>query len=124
LAKERRRRQAFCEEGRRVRVFPNFVALSQWGNSIFGIMSRLSEDSGDPAVRSSFQTTMSGNFDNASGAPFTPLELLVMELYRVISPIGVSIAAVKNARTSAYGASPQQRFGLPVERHSYISTPH
>ena len=30
--------------------FHNFVALSQWGNSIFGIMSRLSEDGGDPAV--------------------------------------------------------------------------
>jgi len=29
--------------------FHNFVALSQWGNSIFGIMSRLSEDGGDPA---------------------------------------------------------------------------
>src|ERR1700739_1397848 len=26
--------------------FHNFVALSQWGNSIFGIMSRLSEDGG------------------------------------------------------------------------------
>jgi hypothetical protein len=67
---------------------------------------------------------MSGNFDNASGAPFTPLELLVMELFRVISPNGGSISAIKDARTSAYGASPQQRFGLPVERHSYISTPH
>jgi len=37
--------------------FHNFVALSQWGNSIFGIMTRLSEDGGDPAVRASFQTT-------------------------------------------------------------------
>jgi hypothetical protein len=43
--------------------FHNFVALSQWGNTIFGIMSRLSEDGGDPAVRASFQKTMSGNFD-------------------------------------------------------------
>src|SRR6476620_12549110 len=42
--------------------FHNFVALSQWGNTIFGIMSRLSEDGGDPAVRASFQKTMSGNF--------------------------------------------------------------
>jgi hypothetical protein len=40
--------------------FHNFVALSQWGDSIFGIMSRLSEDGGDPAVRTSFQKTMSG----------------------------------------------------------------
>jgi hypothetical protein len=104
--------------------FHNFVALSQWGNSIFGIMSRLSEDGGDPAVRTSFQKTMSGNFDNANGAPYSPLELLVMELFRVISPNGGSISAIKDARTSAYGASPQQKFGIPLERHSYISTPH
>jgi cytochrome P450 len=104
--------------------FHNFVALSQWGNTIFGIMSRLAEDGGDPAVRASFQKTMSGNFDNASGAPFPPLELFVMELFRVISPNGGSISAIHDARTTAYGASPQQRFGLPLERHSYISTPH
>jgi hypothetical protein len=104
--------------------FHNFVALSQWGNSIFGIMSRLSEDGGDPAVRASFQKTMSGNFDNPNGAPYSPLELLVMELFRVISPNGGSISAIKDARTSAYGASPQEKFGVPLERHSYISTPH
>jgi hypothetical protein len=104
--------------------FHNFVALSQWGNSIFGIMSRLSEDGGDPGVRASFQKTMSGNFDNPNGAPYSPLELLVMELFRVISPNGGSISAIKDARTSAYGASPQEKFGVPLERHSYISTPH
>jgi len=104
--------------------FHNFVALSQWGNSIFGIMSRLSEDGGDPAVRASFQKTMSGNFDNANGAPFSPIELFVMELFRVISPNGGSISAIQDARTSAHGASPQERFGFPMERHSYISTPH
>jgi len=104
--------------------FHNFVALSQWGNSIFGIMSRLSEDGGDPAIRASFQKTMSGDFDNAKGAPFSPLELFVMELFRVISPNGGSISAIEDARTSAYGASPQQRFGVSLERHSYVSTPH
>ena len=30
--------------------FHNFVALSQWGNTIFGIMSRLSEDGGDAGI--------------------------------------------------------------------------
>jgi hypothetical protein len=103
--------------------FHNFVALSQWGNTIFGIMSRLSEDGGDPAVRSSFQRTMSAEFDNAAGAPFTPLELFAMELFRVISPNGGSISAIHDARASAYGPSPQQRFGS-LQRHSYISTPH
>ena len=104
--------------------FHNFVAFSQWGNTIFGIMSRLSEDGGDPAVRSAFQKTMSADFDNASGAPFTPLELFVMELFRVISPNGGSISSIHDARASAYGASPQQKFGFPFQRHSYISTPH
>jgi cytochrome P450 len=104
--------------------FHNFVALSQWGNTIFGIMSRLSEDGGDPDVRDAFRKTMSGDYDNAHGAPYTPLELFVMELFRTISPNGGSISAIKDARTSAYGASPHERFGLPFERHSYISTPH
>ena len=49
--------------------FHNFVALSQWGNSIFGIMTRLNQNGGDQAVRAAFQKTMSGDFDNASGAP-------------------------------------------------------
>jgi hypothetical protein len=104
--------------------FHNFVALSQWGNSIFGVMSRLSEDGGDPAVKASFAKTMSGKFDDAGGAPYSPLELFVMELFRVISPNGGSISAIEDARTSAYGASPQERFGVALERHSYISTPH
>lgn len=104
--------------------FHNFVALSQWGNSMFGIMSRLSEDGGDPVVRASFVEAMNGVFNSADAVAFSPLELFVMELFRVISPNGGSISAIKDARKSAYGASPQARFGVPLERHSYISTPH
>jgi hypothetical protein len=104
--------------------FHNFVALSQWGNTIFGIMSRLSQDGGDPAVRAAFDKTMRGDYDNANGQPYTPLELFVMELFRTISPNGGSISAIEDARTSAYGSSPFQKFGLPFERHSFISTPH
>src|SRR6516164_5287854 len=48
-------------------VFHNFVALSQWGNTIFGVMSRLTEYGGDADVRASFIKTMSGDYDNASG---------------------------------------------------------
>jgi hypothetical protein len=104
--------------------FHNFVAFSQWGNTIFGIMSRLSEDGGDPEVRAAFRKTMSGDYDNANGAPYTPLALLVMELFRTISPNSGSISAIQDARATAYGASPHQRFGLPYERAAYISTPH
>jgi hypothetical protein len=105
--------------------FHNFVALSQWGNSIFGVMSRLDQAGGDPAVRAAVQKTMSGDFDNANGAPYTPLERLVMELFRVISPNGGSISAITDARAgSFYGGSPFAQFGVPYERHSYMNTPH
>ncbi len=105
--------------------FHNFVALSQWGNSIFGIMTRLNQNGGDQAVRAAFQKTMSGDFDNANGAPYTPLELLVMELFRTISPNGGSISAITDTRASSfYGGSPFAQFGVPYERHSYMNTPH
>jgi hypothetical protein len=105
--------------------FHNFVAFSQWGNSIFGVMSRLRQDGGDPSVRAAFQKTMSGDFDNANGAPFTPLELLVMELFRTISPNGGSFSATTDARASSfYGGSPFAEFGVPYEWRSYVITPH
>lgn len=50
----------FSEKDIVFEVFHNFVALSQWGNTIFGIMSRLAEDSGDPKVRAAFSKTMTG----------------------------------------------------------------
>ncbi len=104
--------------------FHNFVALSQWGNSIFGVMSRLNEGGGDPSVRAAFQKTMSGDFDNAHGSPYTPLELLVMELFRTISPNGGSVSAIKDARASFFGGSPFAQFGVPYERHAFMNTPH
>jgi hypothetical protein len=105
-------------------VLPQFVAFSQWGNTIFGIMSRLSKDSGDPEVRASFTKTMSGDYDHATGSPYTPLELFVMELFRTISPNSGSISAVEDARRSAYGESPFAALGSRFERHTYIATPH
>ena len=88
-------------------------------------MTRLNENGGDQAVRAAFQKTMSGDFDNANGAPYTPLELLVMELFRVISPNGGSISAITDTRASSfYGGSPFAQFGVPYERHSYMNTPH
>ena len=53
-----------------------------------------------------------------------PLELLVMELFRTISPNGGSISAVEDARRSAYGESPFAALGSRYERHGYIATPH
>lgn len=95
--------------------FHNFVAFSQWGNSIFGIMTRLGERGGDPAVRAAFEATMSGAFDNANGAPYTPLELLVMELFRTISPNGGSFSAITDTRASSfYGGSPLPSLECPT----------
>jgi cytochrome P450 len=105
--------------------FHNFVAFSQWGNSIFGIMSRLSENSGDAEIRASFQKTMSGDYDNANGAPYTPLELFVMELFRVISPNGGSLSSFDDAHEQTFfGESPHTQLGLTFARGNYISTPH
>ena len=94
--------------------FHNFVALSQWGNTIFGIMSRLSRYGGDADVRASFIKTMSGDPTTRSGAPFTPLELFVMELFRTISPNGGSISAVEDARRVVLTAHLRTRRWTPA----------
>jgi cytochrome P450 len=93
-------------------VFHNFVALSQWGNTMYNIMLKLANDTGDPAARAWFKKTMEGNPDDGQGEAFTPLERFVMELFRVITPNGGSISALQETRTP------------PFERHGYIVTPH
>jgi hypothetical protein len=67
---------------------------------------------------------MSGDYDHSTGASYTPLEVLVMELFRTISPNAGSISAVEDARRSAYGESPYEEMGSRYERHGYIVTPH
>ncbi len=93
-------------------VFHNFVALSQWGNSLYNMMLRLATDTGDPDARAWFKKTMEGDPDNAAGNAFTPLERLVMELFRTINPNGGSISALAETRAP------------PFERHGYVVTPH
>ena len=68
LAQERRERGAFGRKDIVFEVFHNFVALSQWGNTIFGIMSRLSKHGGDAEVQASFMKTMSGDYDHTQTA--------------------------------------------------------
>ena len=93
-------------------VFHNFVALSQWGNTMYNIMLKLAKDTGDPDTRAWFQKTMEGTPDDAGGKPFTPLERFVMELFRTITPNGGSISALEEVRTP------------PYQRHGYLVTPH
>ncbi|HWW47514.1 MAG TPA: hypothetical protein VNZ94_06705 [Xanthobacteraceae bacterium] len=92
--------------------FHNFVAFSQWGNTIYNIMLKLSRNAGDPDVRASFKKTMESNFDQPDGNAFTPLERFVMELFRTISPNGGSISAMEETRTP------------PFQRNGYVVSPH
>jgi hypothetical protein len=103
--------------------FHNFVALSQWGITLYEIMSRLRKDGGDPDVRASFVKTMTHDYDQANNTPYTPLELFVMELFRTIASNAGSISTIEDSRRSVYGGSPFQMLGFPYERHSYIVTP-
>jgi cytochrome P450 len=92
--------------------FHNFVAFSQWGNTLYNVMLKLSKNSGDPDAQAWFKKTMDGNPDDARGEAFTPLERFVMELFRTISPNSGSISALEEVREP------------PYSRHGYIVTPH
>jgi cytochrome P450 len=92
--------------------FHNFVAFSQWGNTMYNIMLKLGKNTGDPDARAWFKRTMESSFDQKDGNAFTPLERFVMELFRTITPNGGSISALEEVRT------PQ------VARHGYIISPH
>ena len=95
--------------------FHNFLALSQWGNTIYKIISKLCSDSatGDPVVKNWFKEIMSkGNYDELDGS-FTPLDRFVMELFRVISPNSGSISTIKEIPLIEL-----------LKIHSYSITPH
>lgn len=92
--------------------FHNFVALSQWGNTIYNFMSKLSKDTGDANVRAWFEKTMVSDRDEANDSLFTPLDQFVMELFRTISPNTGSISAVEEVRKPQY------------DRYGYVITPH
>jgi cytochrome P450 len=77
--------------------FHNFLAFSQWGNTLYNTMARLEAGYGDPGVRSWFARTMTGTPDEADGA-FTPLDRFVMELFRTISPNAGSLSTVDMER--------------------------
>jgi cytochrome P450 len=94
--------------------FHNFVALSQWGNTIYNIMTKLSVDKGDPAIRAWFKKTMESDFDRAKEGHFTPLDRFVMELFRTISPNAASISVIQETGTVK-----------PLyQRYGYITSPH
>jgi hypothetical protein len=92
--------------------FHSFVAMSQWGNTVYNVMARLEAAQGDPVVRSWFERTMTNEPDQADGGAFTPLDRFVMELFRTISPNSGSLSAMERQR---------QLLGAAL---SIIVTPH
>lgn len=92
--------------------FHNFVAFTQWGNSLYNVMVKLGNGIGDPNVREWFKKTMESDFDNAGGSSFRPLERFVMELFRIISPNNGSISTLLETSPPAF------------ERSGYIISPH
>ncbi|MEC4818130.1 MAG: hypothetical protein SAK29_33395 [Scytonema sp. PMC 1069.18] len=92
--------------------FHNFVALSQWGNTIYNIMSKLSKNTGDSNVQAWFKKTMESDYDQIDDSAFTPLDRFVMELFRTISPNTGSVSALFEVREPLYN------------RYGYIITPH
>jgi len=92
--------------------FHNFVAFSQWGNSLYNVMLKLGAATGDQQTRDWFQKTMQGSDHAPTGSPFPPLERFVMELFRTISPNDGSISSLQETRPPAF------------ERSGYIISPH
>ena len=90
----------------------DLFAFSQWGTTIYNIMSKLSNNSGDHELRCWFNGTMKTDFDRADGSQFTPLERFVMELFRTISPNSGSESAIEELATP------------PYERYGHVVTPH
>ena len=95
--------------------FHNFLAFSQWGNTLYNIMKDLDAVTGEPSVRSWFEKTMTSGPDEMDNSPFPPLDRFVMELFRTISPNGGSV--------SSLGAI-AQFFGAGYTGFSTIITPH
>ena len=78
--------------------FHNFLAFSQWGNTVYNVMARLAAGHGDPGLRSRFAQTMADGPDETDGSAFTPLDRFVMELFRTISPNAGSLSTVAMQR--------------------------
>ena len=92
--------------------FHNFLAISQWGTTLYNMMALLEATNGDPAVRSWFEKTMVSGPDETDNSAFSRLERFVMELFRTISPNRGS-ASVLSVAEHAFGTG-----------YSTIITPH
>ncbi|MFC7704133.1 hypothetical protein ACFQXB_08005 [Plastorhodobacter daqingensis] len=86
--------------------FHNFLAFSQWGNTLYNIMAVLEPESGNPAARDWFTRTMQGTPDEVDDeGGFTPLDRLVMELFRTISPNTGSVSTLADSQEGVTGTA-------------------
>ena len=93
--------------------FHNFVAFSQWGNTLYNVMLKLEQSSDDPDVRASFRKTMEGSFDQAAAA--RPSRRSNASSWSCSAP----------SRPTAAASPPwRRREPRPSPRHGYIVTPH
>jgi hypothetical protein len=95
--------------------FHNFVAFSQWGNTLYNIMALLDVVNGDKTVCSWFEKTMTKSSEEVDNPAFTPLDRFVMELLRIISP---------NAGSSSSLAAKKHFFGAGYTGYNTITTSH
>ncbi|MEU8078824.1 hypothetical protein AB0B31_25725 [Catellatospora citrea] len=73
----------------------DLMAFPQWATMVHQVASRLEPTRGDAHVRSWFDRTMRAGPDEPDGGPFTPLDRLVMELFRTISPNPGSLSTLR-----------------------------
>src|SRR5215471_14050248 len=99
--------------------FHNFLAFSQWGNTLYHMMARLEATHGDPAARSWFEKTMKDGPDESDKSTFTRLDRFVMELFRTISPNAGSGSTLP-AMQQPFGTT-HPGFGTMVTLHSETS---
>jgi hypothetical protein len=92
------------------------------GNSIFGIATRLNEKMARPGGARGIPKDVSGDFDNANGAPYTPLEFGMVS-FRVSPLNGGSTGDHRHARLILLRRLTLRAVWRAYERHSYEYAP-
>lgn len=82
--------------------FHNFLAFSQWALMTYRLMEAFLDENSEQ--RRWLRQTMAGNPDAVEEGGFTPLDRLVMELFRTISPNGGSLSTIGTRTDGPSGA--------------------
>jgi hypothetical protein len=85
--------------------FHNFLAFSQWGNTLYRVMEALEPQNGDATIRAAYERTMGGDREARDGNGLTALDRLVLELFRTISPNSGSLSTLARSREGVTGMS-------------------